>query len=526
MRHVPPPLAELTARAQTLSSAGDLDGAREVLARALQPVDADPQRATPDLAVAAALLARVLIALGDPHAARSWAGYAHAAEERLHGPDDQRTFAAAATHAAALTRVGNHDRAARLYRDLVAEYTRLDGPDSARVLAAEAELATAQHAAGHCTAAREGLESAWTRHRRQFSDAEPNGIKMLARLAMMERECGVTGRAARHLEQAGRLCARYLPADHPLAAQLDRLTGTPPSGRHVCGRVRQSAGPAAGVTRVPQRPAGPEPYRSVRTDVPPARRPQAPPPPRRTSRTPPAPQPAPQPPPDDRPTDPKGAVYQAPLYLSQVHQAPGELTGRHARADTPLPVPGQRPEYTDDGRRVPVGTAPVGPDGADRRLPVPVAPEPAASKQPFVLAAVLVAGIGVAAAVVAATLPRGGEAPAPAGSAPPATSVSTPAPSASGGAGIAPGAPTGVRLRDNRDSVSLTWTYPKDAEGPVLISGGRRGQQTRAFQQLPAGSGDYVVYGLNEQSDYCFTVAVVYTTDRVAATAPVCTRRG
>src|SRR5215210_4795354 len=140
MRHVSPPLAELTARAETLSSAGDFDGARAVLARALQPLDADPQRATPDLAAAAALLARVLIALGEPHAARSWAGYAHAAEERLHGSQDQRTFAAA------LTRAGNHDRAARLYQDLVGEYTRLDGPDSARVLAAEAELATARHA--------------------------------------------------------------------------------------------------------------------------------------------------------------------------------------------------------------------------------------------------------------------------------------------------------------------------------------------------------------------------------------------
>jgi hypothetical protein len=74
--------------------------------------------------------------------------------------------------------------------------------------------------------------------------------------------------------------------------------------------------------------------------------------------------------------------------------------------------------------------------------------------------------------------------------------------------------------------VSLTWRYPKGAEGPVLISGGRAGQETRAFQQLPAGTADYVVYGLNERSDYCFTVTVVYTTDRVATTKPICTKRG
>ncbi len=80
-------------------------------------------------------------------------------------------------------------------------------------------------------------------------------------------------------------------------------------------------------------------------------------------------------------------------------------------------------------------------------------------------------------------------------------------------------------LSDNRDSVSLTWAYPNGSEGPVLISGGRRGEPQRAFQQLPAGSADYVVYGLNEQLDYCFTVSVVHSTERVAASTPVCTAR-
>src|SRR6188768_2945762 len=161
MRHVAPPLAELTAQAQTLTSAGDLRGARAVLDHALDPRDTDPQHATPDLAVAAALHARILIALGDPHAARIWAGFAHAAEERLHGPHDERTVAAAATHAAVLHRVGNHGRAAQLYHDLVGELTALDGSLSPRVLAAEADLATAEHAAGHCTTARIRLADAW-----------------------------------------------------------------------------------------------------------------------------------------------------------------------------------------------------------------------------------------------------------------------------------------------------------------------------------------------------------------------------
>jgi hypothetical protein len=180
---------------------------------------------------------------------------------------------------------------------------------------------------------------------------------------------------------------------------------------------------------------------------------------------------------------------------------------------------------------------------ADRRLPVPVErPGSRGSWQPLVLVALLVAGIAIAAAVVVATLPRGGGAPkaaasaaastpavqAPTQSAAPPSVPQHSAPQQSASAGARPGAgapPQRVRLQDNRDSVSLTWIYPKAAEGPVLISGGRAGQEQRAFQQLPAGTTNYVVYGLNEQTDYCFTVAVVYSVDHVAASRPLCTNR-
>lgn len=527
MRHVAPAFAELTARAQTLTSAGDLRGARAVLDPVLDPGDTDPQRATPDLAAAAALHAKILIMLGDAHAARIWAGFAHAAEDRLHGPHDDRTLSAAALHAAVLARVGNHGRAAQLYHDLVHELVAREGPDSHQVLSAEADLATAEHAAGHCTAARDRLGRAATRYRQVYGDATPNGIKMLARLGAMERECGLLAESHQHLALAQELCAHHLSADHPLVGQIAGLASSAASGRHVCGRVRRSEGPspadrapapippAVPATRPPAavlRPPGrqPEPDTGWPDDVP--RRPGAP---------------AGMPPPDNRITDPKGKVYQQPLYLSDVHQAPGDLTGRHARADTPLPMPGRRlPEYTPDGRRVPVGSAPVGtsdePVGHDRRLPVRVPEaEPASSRQPFVLAAVLVAGVGVAAAVVAITLPRGeAGTPAPAPTTPPPVSASAPA-----GAGAGEGAPAAVALRDNRDSVTLTWTYPKGSEGPVLISGGRAGQDRKAFQQLPAGAADYVVYGLNDKLDYCFTVAVVHSTEDVAASAPICTAR-
>src|SRR3954470_20637264 len=170
-------LAELTQRAQTLSSAGDLVGARRVLAGVLDQADAtDPGTADPDLALAAALHARILIALGDAHGARLWATFAHEAEERLHGPRDERTVAAAATHAAVLQRVGHHGRAAQVYERLVRDLTEMDGPDSPRVLAAEADLATAEHAAGHCTSARARLTGARRGARQPSRDPRAAGI--------------------------------------------------------------------------------------------------------------------------------------------------------------------------------------------------------------------------------------------------------------------------------------------------------------------------------------------------------------
>ncbi|GIF17862.1 hypothetical protein BJ973_009174 [Actinoplanes tereljensis] len=554
--------ADLTQRAQTLSSAGDLVGAQRVLATALDPADAtDPRHADADLAMAAALHARLLIALGDPHSARLWAAYAHEAEERLHGPHDERTLGAAATHAAVLQRVGHYGKAAQVYQALVTELAAREGPDAPRVLAAEADLATAEHAAGHCQSARARLSDAWTRHRAQHGDAAPAGIKMLARLGAMERECARDAESREHLALAQELCARYLPADHPLVRQVSALASASATGRHVCGRVAQSTGPqvAAPQEAVPQEEApqeeaappsrpwddGPqdaefqdsEDDRPTVQQVPFPRRPGVPDP--GGDGFPPDANPL-RPPPDNRPTDPNGTVYQQPLYLADVHQAPGDLLGRHARADTPPPLPGHRaPNYGPDGRPQPIGSAPAStlatPPNSERLLPVRTEqPVTGRRRQPFLLIAVLIAGIAVAIAIVALTLPDANGATGTTGTQPTAapitattTASATPTTASSATAPPVgdPGSPTDVKLRDNRDSVALTWVYPKGAEGPVLVSGGRAGQQLRAFQQLPAGTADYMVYGLNPDQNYCFTVSVAYGTDRIAGSAPVCTKR-
>ena len=482
MRHVsPPPLAELTARAQTLTSVGDLAGARRVLATALDPADAaDPRHADADLALAAALHARVLVALGDAHDARLWAGFAHAAEERLHGPRDERTVAAAATHAAVLQRAGHHDPAAQVYLQLVRDLAAVDGPDSPRVLAAEADLATAEHGAGHCGSGRDRLTDAWIRHRHRHGDAVPAGIKMLARLAAMERECGLRATCRSTTRWSDRW-PRW-PWHPPRAG-----TGAAGWGSRTCrGRRRSPASPPCPPrNRAPSR----ETIRSCR--------------PRTT----------------DRPIRTARPIHSRSTRPTRSGRQVTRPAGTHVRTHhRRCPAPDHGPA----GWPRPVGTAlastPAAPPYSERLLPVRTghpAPPPR-NRQPFLLVAVLIAGIAVAIAVVALTLPdaNGARTTPTASVGPPAATAPAPAVTASTRPSTTPsgtpaaGAPERVRLRDNRDSVALTWAYPKDAEGPLLISGGRLGQQLRMFQQLPAGTGDYLVYGLNPQQNYCFTVAV------------------
>jgi hypothetical protein len=528
MGYMAPPLAELTAQAQTLSSAGDLAGARAVLDDVLRTADADPRRATPDLAVAAALHARVLIALGDPESARLWAAYAHSAEERLHGRTDERTIATAAMHAAVLQRIGQHGRASSVYHDLVGELALIDGPDSPRVLAAEADLATAEHAAGHCSTARARLARAWRRHSRIHGDAAPAGIKMLARLGAMERECGLDTEAAEHLALAGELSARHLPADHPLARQAAALVAGKPSGRHTCGRRDTGGRP---FRPFPRRPTVADPA-GARPAAFPAHAPGQPPPDDRPTDPAGTVYPAhddpdqfdDEMPPDNRATDPNGTVYQQPLYLSDVHRLPGDPTGRHARADTPPPLPGNRaPDYGEDGRPLPVGTArssTLTDPPNSRRLPARSGR--ARAGHPLLLATLLAGGVAAAAAAVILALPGADQAATP--PAQPTTATTTTG-AQSLTATSDPGSPQNVVLRDDGPSVTLQWDYPADATGEVLVTVARSDRPPVTVAELPSGAGDYVVYSLSERYDYCITVAIRRDEQRIAAAAPVCTAR-
>jgi hypothetical protein len=169
---------------------------------------------------------------------------------------------------------------------------------------------------------------------------------------------------------------------------------------------------------------------------------------------------------------------------------------------------------------------------SSRLLPVPVRRTPDAPSSrpnrlvPIIAAGVVVVLLGAAAVIAGVSRVDGpGEPGSPtAGDTP--SGAATPSASAPDAPPASPGAPpTELSLRDNRDSVTLRWAYPAGAEGPVIISGGRSGQPKSPFADLPAGTDSFVVYGLNRSLDYCFTVAVAWSTDTVARSDEVCTER-
>ncbi|MEU6023105.1 tetratricopeptide repeat protein [Micromonospora sp. NPDC047134] len=645
---MPSGFGELTDQAHDLVSAGDLVGAQRLLADALSGADPRPANATPELAEAAGLHARVLVALGEPHSARGWAAFAYAASTALHGRSDPRTVAAAATLAAVLHRVGSWSRAARLYQDVIIELTATDGPESLRVLAAHADLATVEYARGQCQVARDRLQDAWELHREVYGDGHPSGIKMLARLGAMQRDCGQFAEAQDNLALAREFSRRHLAPDDPLTAQVAALSRAAANPDHVCADTPpvSTQDPVVPAARVPppgdappwgaspsstdpaptwptEDPATGESGWSAASDplsphqgeeqhpaegyhpshgyhppgaaspVPTPRQPADGPagPPHDWWAAPPEqPEPDPYPDPPTHPdpyqatsadpyqaaspdpyeaesSDPYRAVPPDPYQAtsSDPYQVASSDPYRAASPDqdqAAAPDPYQAapadpyravpPEpYPERTTSVPpsvvglTGPAPQAPGvyrlrrvdepprsgPPSRLLPVPVprsAPTPAPDRSrrmvPIVAAGVVVVLLGAAAVIAGVSQVGGGEpgAPAPSGTAGSAPATATP-PEAS----ASPGAPpTGLTLRDNRDNVTLSWEYPAGSEGPVIVSGGRAGQPPSPFADLPAGTDSFVVYGLNRSLDYCFTVAVVWSTEVVARSEQVCTKRG
>jgi hypothetical protein len=211
--------------------AGDLAGAQELLTELLAALPADPRKARPSQAEAVVLQTGVLLSLGEPHAARGWASYGHLALRRLYGERDRRTLHALGLLAAVLTRVGSHGRAAQRYQNLIEYFSELEGPRSSRVLAARADLATVEHARGQCLAGRSRLTAVIQEHHALFGTADAVGVRMLARLAAMWRDCGELDHAQALLTQAHAYAAGLPSEVHQLLALVATAPADPD---HVC----------------------------------------------------------------------------------------------------------------------------------------------------------------------------------------------------------------------------------------------------------------------------------------------------
>jgi hypothetical protein len=85
--------------------------------------------------------------------------------------------------------------------------------------------------------------------------------------------------------------------------------------------------------------------------------------------------------------------------------------------------------------------------------------------------------------------------------------------------------PGNVKVRDNGDHATVTWTDPTGGTVPFLVSGGRAGQQSHVYATVPAGTTSYPVNALNVNYDYCFVVIAIYSTDDLVTSDLVCTRR-
>jgi hypothetical protein len=82
-----------------------------------------------------------------------------------------------------------------------------------------------------------------------------------------------------------------------------------------------------------------------------------------------------------------------------------------------------------------------------------------------------------------------------------------------------------VVLHDEGTSVTVTWSDPTDGTGAVLLSVTKVGQPAGPLSNLPPGTHEHRITGLDPAADYCVTLAVAYAQDTVAQAVQVCTHR-
>ncbi|GAA5199559.1 hypothetical protein GCM10023322_75430 [Rugosimonospora acidiphila] len=373
------------------------------------------------------------------------------------------------------------------------------GSDDPAVVETQRRLATVHRELGELSAARRVLEEALEGGLLGLGEADPLILLISAELGAIADELGNKHEARRNLARVARYGPTVLGPDHPYVRTSQRYLGVdvpPPPPTQVTVQPPEAAAPPgprtpadADETVIPVEPGV---YRPVARDEPSSPQPE--------------------------PTGDAG-VYLPPNPVA----FPGPGGPGTGPPGPGIPMPTQRTPTTWQQHPAPParGTgnqpydwaAPGGGPWSARPGAQRPAPSRPRSRGPLIAMAVITLAV-VVAGVAIGVFAFGGHHASPQGS-PPATS-----PSASTRL-----APTDVRLRDNGVSVTLTWTDPSSGRVPFVVAGGRAGEESRAFQTLPAGQSAYTVNGLNPDVDYCFTVVAVYTTNEVATSALTCTQR-
>jgi hypothetical protein len=360
---------------------------------------------------------------------------------------------------------------------------------------------------GQLAAARDLLEPVADVAAIRLGADNPDVIETMRRLAIVHRELGELASARRVLEEALEAAQLRLGEDDPvvlgISAELGGIAdelGNRHEARRNLARVARHGpavfGPQHPYVRAAQRFFGAdapvmEPAPEAQAPYAPARGYGAPPPgfrkapeQARTSHAEPVP---PTPPVEEEP-----GVYR-----------PAERPGRHAAPTEPE----QDDEPFNPFVTAQVTAPPYMTPTEDRhrtRLPL------------MVLAVVAVAALVAAAVVTGVTLLRPAPKPAPA---PPAQAQQSPTPA------VSASAPSGLKLRDDGDTVTLTWTDPSAGTVPFFVEVGQAGTQLKLYGRLSPGETSYPVVGLNPKLDYCFSVVAVYSSTLLAPSSLVCTRR-
>ncbi|MEV0457013.1 tetratricopeptide repeat protein [Catellatospora methionotrophica] len=550
------------ARARELVSRLDFPAAQQLLRDQLVLAHQDPRHADTAEADTAALYAGVLLHLGEPHAARSWAAYAHAAAQALHGDLDRRTLHALGVLAVCMHRTGALDRAGDLYQDLIDDLSATEGPDADRTLSARADAAVVAHARGSCAEGRRQLSEVLAAHVSRHGPGHPVNLRMTIRLAGMWRDCGDFDQAhdllARAREQAAALPAaddvhRLLQAAAQAPARTEHRCGTAPS-EDEAGRAHDP-GPGVLPVLIPHAddlipgPHQPAPRTAEPGEWPddeiferyddPSRQTRA-----RSSR------PVGAPPPRHDDTDARlddllgqGGSGPGRRELNGDPAGAGQATRDRTRSGSPVRETARNshgrerdraaagPEDTDPGQPAGPLYRPAGRPyvPVDPAYPIATTPPPGLLTPPRTPPAARrrrgggAAALAVVAAVVAIVALVGTFILAT-GSGPDEASPS-PAASPSGPAPSAPPPVTGLTVADLGTRLRITWSYPDGATAAVVLSAAPAGQPMRALQSLPAGTETVTLPGFDKDRDYCVTVTLAYSADRTVMSPPVCTDR-